>query len=330
MVSGISTLPTDTELRLSVSYDAATHTTIIYLEGKEDASGTQNQNEPYMLAEIAADTRNYIGRTQWWDGSYANENQDFVGTISTLRLYDVCLTQEEICSLQGIAYEQKELPEALINGDFEGSYAPMLGSGVTSDRAIYLPEGWQIDYANRNENDLTALKSGDLFFDRFFAALPSPSEDSKQTYWIRQNWGEPTLTLKQQLRLPAGQYTLKADVWKSGLGGDLSVTAQTEGGATVRAPKVDNKEEWQQVSLLLDSDGKAATTILLTAMHNSSGSEKIIGFDNVCLELYVPASIQEVPASAGHGQHVVNDLQGRRVASPGKGIYIIDGKKVIK
>ena len=105
MVNGKTSLKANTEYKLAVSYEAATRTTRIYVNGEEDAAGTENQNEPYMLYLIAKDSRNYIGRTQWWDGSYANDNQDFRGTISGLRLYDVTLSPKEICKLQGLPYE---------------------------------------------------------------------------------------------------------------------------------------------------------------------------------------------------------------------------------
>ena len=285
MVSSSTALKVNQEYKLAVTYDAATKTTRIYINGIEDASGTANQNEAYMLYERAADTRNYIGRTQWWDSNVANDNQDFRGTVSGLSLYDVCLTQAEICQLQGIDYQQKPLPSALLNGDFEGSYAPMQGSGVKTDRTIYLPDGWIIDYANRNENDLSALKTGDLYFSNFFASRPSPSTSSKQTYWVRQNWGASTITLRQELRLPAGRYALTADVWKSGLGGDAVVTVQPEGSAAVTAPSLENKEAWQQATLRFDSDGQASTTVMLSAVHTANGSEKVIGFDNVTLRL---------------------------------------------
>ncbi len=332
MLNGKTTLQANTDYKLAVSYDAATRTTRIYINGVEDASGTQNQNEPYMLYEVGKDTRNYIGRTQWWDGQYANDNQDFCGTISELRLYDVQLSQKEICQLQNLPYEEKELPTALQNGDFEGSYNTMSNSGVKSDRAIYVPENWTVDYASPNENDLTALKTGDLYFSDFFASRPAPSTDSKQTYWVRQNWGTSTITLKQELRLPAGQYELTADVWKSGLGGDAIITVLPEGGTAVVAPSLENKEAWQQASLQFVSDGDASTTVMLQAMHNSNGSEKIIGFDNVKLTMQAPNAINGLLGASPKSGNVIYDLQGRRVNAQSalKGVYIQNGRKTVK
>ena len=342
MVNAATQLSSNTETKLAVTYDAATHTTRIYINGVEDVAGTANQNEAYMLYQLARDTRNYIGRTQWWDSAYANDNQDFRGTISGLKFYDVMLTRKEICQLQDCPYEEKELPTALTNGDFEDTYSVMSGSGVRSDRAIYLPKGWTIDYSNRNDNDITALKSGDLYFSNFFASRPASVAGSKQSYWVRQNWGTSTITLKQEMRLPAGKYTLQADVWKSGLGGDVAIKIQTEDGNTVTVPSIANKEAWQQVTASFESDGEASTTLLLSAVHTSNGSEKIIGFDNVELTLQ-PTGIEEVQEFKGsrgskgskssrssrvQGSEYY-DLQGRKVTSPQKGVYIVDGEKKV-
>ena len=329
MVSSATKLKTGTDYKLAVTYDAATRKTTIYINGEEDISGTANQNEPYQLAEIANDARNYIGRTQWWDGAYKADNQDFCGTIDGFRLYDICLTQKEICELQGLPFKQKELPTELLNGDCEGSYSVQTGSGVSSDRAIYVPEGWTVDRANGNSNDITGLRTGDLYFDRFFGALEQPANHGNQTYWIRQNWGTPTLTLSQELRLPEGKYTFTCDLWKSGMGGDAIVSITTEGGGTVKSESLENKAEWQHLTLNFESDGEAPTTISLAAIHNSDGSEKIIGWDNVVVSKEEIDAIENViPSNADNSKGPIYDLSGRRVNNASKGIYIQNHKKI--
>ena len=331
MVNGKTTLQAGTTYKMAVSYSAATKTTTIYIDGAVDSEGTANQAEAYQLAEVGEDTRNYIGRTQWWDGTYAADNQDFCGTIDGFRLYDVCLSRKEICQLQSLPFEERELPTALINGDFEGMHTVMSGSGVSSDRAIYQPEGWSIDYVNRNENDLTALQSGDLYFSNFFEALDKPASHGNKTYWVRQNWGTSTLTLSQEMRLPQGAYVLTMDLWKSGLGGDAVVSVQTEGRALVTAPSMENKESWQPVTLQFESDGDASTTLRLSAMHNSNGSTKLIGFDNVVIEKDMSVGIESPRTrQQRHTGSPTYDLSGRRVVPRQPGIYIIGNRKVVR
>ncbi len=337
MVNAATTLDTGKEYKLAVTFDAATKTTTIYIDGAEDVSGTANQNEPYMLAQVSPDTRNYIGRTQWWDSNYASDNVDFDGTIDDLRLYNTALTREEICDLQGIEYKEKDYPTALANGDFEGTYSVMQGSGVSSDRAIYIPEGWTVDYANANNNDLTALQSGDLYFANFFASRPKPAGGGNHTYWVRQNWGTSTITFSQEMRLPEGDYHLTADVWKSGLGGNGIVFVKIGGGAPTELTPTENKEAWQQVSHDFQSDGQAITTIGFSAIHTSNGSEKILGFDNIALA-YTPQTGISHTAAQGSNLVDVYSIDGRLLkkqapktkatANLAPGLYIIGKEKV--
>ena len=100
MVNGKTSLQVNRDYKLAVTFDAATKKTSIYIDGVLDASGTANQAEPYQLVEAATDSRNYIGRTQWWDSSYSGDNADFAGTIGGFRLYDIALTREEIGQVQ--------------------------------------------------------------------------------------------------------------------------------------------------------------------------------------------------------------------------------------
>ena len=237
-----------------------------------------------------------------------------------------------------------QLPTALVNGDFEGNYSVQSGSGVTSDRAIYVPEGWTVSRMSPDKNDLTALRSGDLYFDRFFGSLTHPDNHGEQTYWIRQNWGTPTLTLSQEVRLPAGEYTLTCDLWKSGLGGDAYLMAQAWGETAIMAPTVENKEAWQQLSLTFESDGDHPTTIQLQAKHNSDNTEKIIGFDNVVLTKKEPVGIGRLtPADEAESSKFkvqsseLYNLTGQKVvhrtSSGGtlpKGIYIQGNRKIVK
>lgn len=337
MVTSATILEKDKEYKLAVTFNAATKTTTIYIDGKEDVSGTANQYEAYMLAKIATDTRNYIGRTQWWDTNYSADNVDFDGTIDNFRLYNTTLTRKEICELQGIEYKEKEYPTALVNGDFEGKYSVMQESGVNSDRAIYIPEGWDISYANPNNNDLTALQSGDLYFSNFFASRPRPTNGGTRSYWVRQNWGESTIMFSQEIRLPEGKYELTADIWKSGLGGNGIVFVQIGNGARTELTPANNAEAWQQVNHSFASDGRTTTTIGFYAVHTSNGSEKILGFDNIALA-YTPTAIKSIPTTSA-GMMNVYTLDGRFVKTQtnkeeakqglAPGIYIIGNEKAV-
>lgn len=90
-------LSPNTEYHLAVTFDAKTKTTKIYLNGDVIAEGSNLVTEPYLLGE---NSRNYIGRTQWWDNSTeGSKNADFCGTIDDFYMFNTALTAEEINEL---------------------------------------------------------------------------------------------------------------------------------------------------------------------------------------------------------------------------------------
>ena len=268
------------------------------------STGTNGDNHPTMLSmwilsltydgQVLTTYRNglvdQVIAIEGLENASANTDGDeYKHTLVYQSVYYACASPMTVQALaqqaliQAEAERKNQLPTELQNGDFEGSYKAMENSGVSTDRAIYVPDGWSISYSSRDENDLSALKTGDLYFDQFFGNLAKPSTHGDKTYWVRQKWGTSTITLSQELMLPEGNYTLSMDLWKSGLGGDAVISVITEGGATVTAPSMENKEAWQEVSLSFKSDGKATTTVSLSAYHNNNGSEKIIGWDNIVI-----------------------------------------------
>ena len=325
MVSGKTTLKAGTTYKMAVSYDAATKKTTIYINGEVDASGTVNQNEPYMLAEVAPDTRNYIGRTQWWDGQYAADNQDFCGTIDGFSLYDVCLTQKEICGLQDLPYEEKEYATTFVNGDFEDTYSVMSGSGVTSDRAIYVPKGWTVDYGPRDPNDFNAFATADKQYSAFFASKPKNSQGGQHTLWMRQRWGASILNYYQEVLLEEGEYQLTADIFATD--NSSNNTASVYVGGVTRTVSATN--QWQTVTIDFEADG--ATPLLIGAKADHKANEFICGFDNFLLTKKILDFI-EVPTTNGEGAQQWYDLSGRRV-NPNEsahGIYVRKGTKMAK
>lgn len=101
----------------------------------------------------------------------------------------------------------------LQNADFEGTYEEIANTGVNSDRAIYKPEGWFVNYVKgNNKNDMTILKSGDKAYKNFDNTISvSGTEFGTQTYRVRfRNANNGNLTLSQIVFLPKGSYTLSA------------------------------------------------------------------------------------------------------------------------
>ena len=337
MVSGATTLKAGTTYKMAVTYDAATRKTTIYINGEVDASGVENQNEPYMLAEIAPDTRNYIGRTQWWDGNVAADNQDFCGTIDGFSLYDVCLTQKEICTLQDIPYEEKEYPTTFVNGDFEDTYSVMSGSGVTSDRAIYVPKGWTLDYGPRDANDFNALAAADKQYSSFFAGKAQNSKGGQHTLWMRQRWGASILNYYQEVLLAAGKYQLTADLFATD--NSSNNTASVYVGGVTRTVSALN--QWQTVTIDFEADG--VTPVIIGAKADHKANEFICGFDNFVLTLTEAVGVSLTPMDEAESSKLkaqsskIYTLAGQQIehctssnSQLPKGVYIVGGKKVVR
>ncbi|MBQ1973355.1 MAG: T9SS type A sorting domain-containing protein [Paraprevotella sp.] len=96
LVNASKALSVATEQNVAVTFDARTQTTRIYINGDKVAEGTAVTNEPYELSALKADTRNYIGRTQWWDSNVKTDNLDYCGTMDNFRLYGIVLTEKEL------------------------------------------------------------------------------------------------------------------------------------------------------------------------------------------------------------------------------------------
>lgn len=291
MVGSSTTLEAGARYKMAVSFDARSGITTIYVNGIAVASGAENVNEAYMLSAQTSCTRNYLGRAQWWDTSFANDNGDFVGTLDNFRLYNTALTADEIGSLQDIRKEDESLnidcTALLQNPGFEESFSVLANSGVQSDRAIYVPSGWTVAYTNRNTYDISALNSTCLYAN-LFASIPTTNGGGANAYLVRQKWGTSSISLTQQCdTLPAGYYQLGSEIWQNGLGGNASVWARPAAGAsssaTASATAPTNTDAWQTAKASFRCDGATSVTFGLTALHNADGSEKFLGFDNVTL-----------------------------------------------
>lgn len=96
MVNASRQLPVGRETFVAFTYNAATRTTSIYMNGVLVGSGTNIVREAFEVAAIGEDRRNYIGRTQWWDSSVASSNIDYCGEMDNFYVFDIALTKDEI------------------------------------------------------------------------------------------------------------------------------------------------------------------------------------------------------------------------------------------
>lgn len=318
MTSASKELQAGKTYKIAVVYNAGNHNTTIYLDGEVVASGVENQNEPYMISLDAKCDRNYLGRTQWWDSNVASSNVDYVGTMDNFQMYNTTLTRKEVCKAQGLPFDVEPYTTEFVNGDLEDSYSVFVNP--KSDRAIYQPEGWTIEYGTRDENDLTAMKDGDLYYSNFFAAKPQPNEAGQHTLWIRQRWGASLLNYYQNVLLPAGEYTLTADVFATQNGQNNAAVYVGESRKTVSTLNA-----WQTLSFTFTSNGEDAVKIGFQATHTAD--EFICGFDNFRLQSTTPTAVVAPLQSAERS--ALYDLSGRPASSSRKGVVVRNGKLLL-
>lgn len=122
MVNSPVQLENGKESYVAFTFDARTKATKIFLNGEEKVSGTNVDYAPCQLIEFGRDTRNYIGRAQWWDTSEAKNNNDYCGLIDDFHVYDIALTAAEIAALanqgngvEGIAADSRSGKLSLSN-----------------------------------------------------------------------------------------------------------------------------------------------------------------------------------------------------------------------
>jgi hypothetical protein len=101
LITSTRQLTANREYLIAFTFDAASHEAKVFIDGEQVAKGTFAQ-EPWQLAAYAANVRNYIGRTQWWDTSSAASNIDFCGTIDDLRLFSIALNADELKNIDDI------------------------------------------------------------------------------------------------------------------------------------------------------------------------------------------------------------------------------------
>lgn len=176
----------------------------------------------------------------------------------------------------------------LTNADFEGTYSAKSGTGVSSDRAIYEPNGWTVIYTNSWTNDCSALDSDSKQWN-FFKDYNKPSAGGDKSYWIRfqSSRSNQQLELSQTITLPLGTYKVSADYFKALSGGDgyLFVNNTTQNGTS--------NETWIQVNITFTSDGTTTTKLGYRAVHTNTYN-KIYAFDNVVLQWNLTVSLQSL------------------------------------
>lgn len=263
-------------------------------------TGAAIEGATITLVSTDGDNVQYAGTTNA-EGAYS------INVIQASREYEVTVKVEgyddqvETIAFKGESKVKNyvfgaapiDLATVIANADFEGEYSVF--SNPSADRAIYQPEGWTIDYKNGEGNDMTSLNSSCTQWNQF-EGRPQPTNGGNNTYWIRFRWGNSeTMTLSQNVTLPAGEYRLTADAFFNGAtGATASIMAS---GVTTN---VEGNNAWKNYSVDFSLAEETAVTLGFS-LKQTSATENVAAFDNfklVYLADVIKIDLQNEIASA--------------------------------
>jgi hypothetical protein len=99
----------------------------------------------------------------------------------------------------------------LTNADFEGEYTQLYT--INTDRYIYQPNGWTVDYKNVSTWNMTVVGSKDAMASNFTGTYAVPEDNHKYMVRFRDNQTSEYVDLSQTITVKeSGTYTFSADL----------------------------------------------------------------------------------------------------------------------
>ena len=99
----------------------------------------------------------------------------------------------------------------LTNADFEGTYTELYT--INTNRYVYQPDGWTVDYVNKSTWNMTVVASTDAMASNFTGTYAVPSDNHKYMVRFRDNQTSEYIDLSQTITVTeTGVYTFSADL----------------------------------------------------------------------------------------------------------------------
>lgn len=201
-----------------------------------------------------------------------------------------------------VAHSQTDVTsQYLVNANFEGSYTAYAhpNGGTT---AIYQPDGWDIAYSNGNSSDVTALNKKDPGYSSSFGKVEKLTTGGKNTYLVYFYSGtKQTLTLSQEAVLPAGHYTVTADVFFTGQYSTSSFSVDEQVWNIELVAGTADGGIWKKASLSFTLDEETTVPFTYTISHPKKKQD---GWRHRQHHhhLYLPPGLCQERAEGGHRQ----------------------------
>lgn len=225
-----------------------------------------------------------------------------------------------------VAHSQTDVTsQYLVNANFEGSYTAYAhpNGGTT---AIYQPDGWDIAYSNGNSSDVTALNKKDPGYSSSFGKVEKLTTGGKNTYLVYFYSGtKQTLTLSQEAVLPAGHYTVTADVFFTG---QYSTSSFSVGEQVWNIELVAGTADggiWKKASLSFTLDEETTVPFTYTISHPKK-NKTVGGIDNITITYtsplaYAKNELKEAIANATAANTLLGSTKVTAAIATAQGVY---------
>lgn len=162
----------------------------------------------------------------------------------------------------------------LTNADFSGTYTSAYT--INTNRYVYQPNGWTVDYVNVSTWNMTVVGSTDAMASNFTDTYAVPADNNKYMVRFRDNKPSEYVDLSQTITvLEKGWYTFSADLIREN-GSKINVALYA--GETTVSNSNAGKWENSSFTLLLDANTEIKVGIKFT---NLAADGVKAGADNV-------------------------------------------------
>ena len=170
----------------------------------------------------------------------------------------------------------------LSNADFEGEYTSLYT--INTNRYIFQPNGWTVDYKNESTWNMTVVASTDNMASNFTGVYAVPADNHKYMIRLRDNKTSEYIDLSQTITVKeAGVYTFSADLIRED-GSKVNVVLYA--GANTVSNSTNGTWENRSLSVTLAANEEIKVGIKFTNV--GAGGHKA-GADNIKITYTDPA-----------------------------------------
>ena len=174
-------------------------------------------------------------------------------------------------------FKKSDVSALVYNNGFEGTYTQKYT--INTNRYIFQPDGWDVDYTNKSTWNMTVVSSADNMASNFTETYAVTAGNNKYMVRLRDDQKTEYIDLSQSITFPyAGLYLLSADLIRE----DASkVTVKLYAGSQ----EVLNSKNgaWETRSLLLNVTAGQTIKIGIKFENKGAGGHKA-GADNIKLK----------------------------------------------